>query len=276
MGRPKKNNADYFSHDANMRNHRKVKAIRAKFGITGYAIYSMMLEVLTDAEGNRIELNDIEIELLAGDFGVSVTDMREVLDYCVILRLFKAENDLIYSEGLDERLKSVYDKRKRASKVAENRTRNDNGKFSEEELSQLNGVSSTEIPQEKVSVPEKPQSKVKESKVKEIKREEVGEIIDFFNKTAVSFPQVKLTPNRVKKIRARIKENSKEEVFQMIKNAAGSSFLAGQNKNDWQANFDWLFRPNNFVKVLEGNYNNKQSEVKSQINGESWKRNVLK
>jgi hypothetical protein len=43
----------------------------------------------------------------------------------------------------------------------------------------------------------------------------------------------------------------------MIENASASSFLAGQNRRDWQATFDWLFRPNNFVKVLEGNYKDK-------------------
>ena len=50
MARPKKNNADYFSHDADMRNHRKMKAIRAKFGLEGYAIWNMVLEVLSNAE----------------------------------------------------------------------------------------------------------------------------------------------------------------------------------------------------------------------------------
>ena len=41
MARPKKNYCDYFPHDRDMRNHRKVKAIRTKFGPIGYAIWSM-------------------------------------------------------------------------------------------------------------------------------------------------------------------------------------------------------------------------------------------
>ena len=44
MARPIKNYCDYFPHDRDMRNHRKVKAIRTKFGVTGYAIWSMILE----------------------------------------------------------------------------------------------------------------------------------------------------------------------------------------------------------------------------------------
>jgi len=87
MARPTKNNADFFGHDHDMRNHRKIKAIRAKFGLVGYAIWSMFLEVLTGAEENRWTYNELETELLAGDFGVSVTEIRDLLDYCVRLEL---------------------------------------------------------------------------------------------------------------------------------------------------------------------------------------------
>ena len=44
--------------------------------------------------------------------------------------------------------------------------------------------------------------------------------------------------------------------MEVIKQAAKSDFLNGRNDRGWIADFDWLMRPNNFVKVLEGNYNN--------------------
>ena len=50
MARPIKNNADYHSHDSNMRNDIKIKALRRKYKLAGYAIYNMLLEVLTNAE----------------------------------------------------------------------------------------------------------------------------------------------------------------------------------------------------------------------------------
>jgi len=46
MARPIKLNADYFSHDAGMRNHRKIKSVRQKFGINGYGIWCMLIEYL--------------------------------------------------------------------------------------------------------------------------------------------------------------------------------------------------------------------------------------
>jgi hypothetical protein len=279
MPRPKKNNADYFSHDADMRNNRKLKAVRGKFGIMGYGVYNMLLEMLTDADYNRITLNDIELELIAGDFGVSVTELQEIINFCVSIKLFQKLDDKLYCEELDDRLKPVYMKRERSQSAAETRQRSDDGKFkgsnNKPQKSQNNSISATEIPQESVtetpkknkSVTKTPQSKVNKTKVKE---NTFLEIIDFYNKTCVSLPSVKLTPKRRGHINARIKEHSIEEIYEMIKNASKSSFLAGQNKRDWQATFDWLIRPNNFVKVLEGNYKDK---IKQE---ESWKGTVLK
>ena len=54
MARPKKQYCDYFSHDRDMRNHRKIKALRTKFGVNGYAVWVMILEVLTGNNDNYI------------------------------------------------------------------------------------------------------------------------------------------------------------------------------------------------------------------------------
>ena len=57
---------------------------------------------------------------------------------------------------------------------------------------------------------------------------------------------------------ARVKEYGKEAVAEMVRKAAQSDFLNGKNRNGWIATLDWLIKPSNFPKVLEGNYDNKQ------------------
>ncbi len=153
MARPLKNNCDYFSHDADMRNHRKIKAIRQKFHIQGYAIWCMLLEYLTNAEGNKFEYSDIEFELISGDFGVSATEISQLVDYCIFLKLLSLENGLVRSESLDERLSSVYEKREKNKSKSGKQSR-DSGKFTSN-----NTVDTV------VSVAETPQSKVNKSKV---------------------------------------------------------------------------------------------------------------
>ena len=60
---------------------------------------------------------------------------------------------------------------------------------------------------------------------------------------------------RLAHLQARIKENSLDDIFTAIKNVSKSAFLLGQNPRGWMITFDWFVLPNNFTKVLEGNYN---------------------
>ena len=60
--------------------------------------------------------------------------------------------------------------------------------------------------------------------------------------------------NRGKLLRARIRKHGVEEVLSAVEKAGESAFLRGQNTNGWTITFDWFLKPNNFIKVLEGNY----------------------
>ena len=55
-----------------------------------------------------------------------------------------------------------------------------------------------------------------------------------------------------------------------IGNIEKSSFLKGQNDRGWVITFDWFVKPNNFIKVLEGNYDdNNGSSGENFIRGSS-------
>ncbi|EOU1763544.1 TPA: helix-turn-helix domain-containing protein [Clostridium perfringens] len=68
---------------------------------------------------------------------------------------------------------------------------------------------------------------------------------------------------RYKSLKARIKDYDLEKVLQAIKNINESKFLKGENNRNWTISFDWLLNPNNFIKVLEGNYKDKENGGKS-------------
>lgn len=63
---------------------------------------------------------------------------------------------------------------------------------------------------------------------------------------------------RLKLLNARIKDYGIDGVLQAINNIKESSFLKGQNNKNWTITFDWLIKPSNFIKVLEGNYIDKE------------------
>lgn len=121
MARPKKTNCDYFPHDNGMRNNKKIKALRAKFGLEGFAIWSMLLEYLTSCDFLEFEYNALEMELLAGDFGTSSETLERVLRYCLEIGLLQTEagglaiGSVVNCVELSRRLQSVFDKRGRVS-----------------------------------------------------------------------------------------------------------------------------------------------------------------
>ena len=57
---------------------------------------------------------------------------------------------------------------------------------------------------------------------------------------------------------ARVRENGIVSVYRVMIKAAESNFLNGGGDKGWIANFEWIFRPNNFPKVLDGYYDNQR------------------
>ncbi|EPY2295886.1 phage replisome organizer N-terminal domain-containing protein [Clostridium sporogenes] len=63
---------------------------------------------------------------------------------------------------------------------------------------------------------------------------------------------------RYKMLNARIKEYGIDNILKAIENIETRPFLKGQNNKGWTITFDWFVKPNNFIKVLEGNYTDKE------------------
>ena len=76
----------------------------------------------------------------------------------------------------------------------------------------------------------------------------------------LSGTQLKITEKRKRVINNLLKEYSAEEVLQAMEKVHTSSFLQGNNKTGWQISFDWFTNKSNFLKVLEGNYDDKENE----------------
>ena len=85
-------------------------------------------------------------------------------------------------------------------------------------------------------------------------------IADIFNIECVSMPKVtKLNKARKTAIKARYKEWESVDTFRtLFQKAEASDFLSGRNGKWTSCNFDWLLKESNALKVLEGNYDNKQ------------------
>lgn len=88
-----------------------------------------------------------------------------------------------------------------------------------------------------------------------------------FNRTCPSLPEVRsLTDARIRSVWARREERvaagrpaEAAEYWQMLfAEVEASDFLTGRGGDRrWRADFDWLLKPSNFAKVIEGTYRNR-------------------
>ena len=83
----------------------------------------------------------------------------------------------------------------------------------------------------------------------------VERVLAFWNSEGLR-PAVRgLSPQRRTTLLARKREHSEEKVMEALENRANSRFLCFEIFNGKGAPFDWVFGPKNFVKVLDGNFN---------------------
>lgn len=61
---------------------------------------------------------------------------------------------------------------------------------------------------------------------------------------------------REEMLKKRIKDYGIDTIIKAIDNIRNSDFLQGKNSSGFTITFDWFIKPNNFPKVLEGNYDN--------------------
>ena len=86
-------------------------------------------------------------------------------------------------------------------------------------------------------------------------------IMDLFLDQCRSLPQVRsLSDQRKAKIRNLLKTYTVDDFKTVFMKAEESEFLSGRSGAWSGCSFDWLTKPSNFLKVIEGNYDNKSKK----------------
>lgn len=112
---------------------------------------------------------------------------------------------------------------------------------------------------------ESPEEKEKSSAKKE--KEDFQEWQDFYNacidkNNSGMSRSLRLSGQRLGYLKARLKEFGDVHVRKVIEDATKSDFLGGST--GFKADFEWIMRPENFLKILEGRYANKKSYGNNQ------------
>lgn len=96
---------------------------------------------------------------------------------------------------------------------------------------------------------------------------DVQRVLDVWNSLGLNkIQKISKDTNRGKMLNARLKEYGADTVVNAIERIKKSSFLKGQNLSGWTIVFDWFIKPNNFIKVMEGNYDDNTGSTQPPLN----------
>ena len=107
------------------------------------------------------------------------------------------------------------------------------------------------------------QSNIDSKIVSNIDENTYTQVQEKFCEICISLPKIiSIDKTRKATVKARLKEYSFEDIITVFKKVEQSDFLTGRISADKQrpfkASFDWIMKPSNFIKILEGNYDNRQ------------------
>lgn len=286
MARPRKIGLDYFPFDVEFFSDKKIKIVKSRYGNDGITIFIYLLcEIYKN--GFFIVWDDDYKFIVADDLNVSDGLIEQVLKFLVERSLLKSilfnSDTIITSPSIQKRFQEIVKLRKTqvfvpaelwvlpdentqgCIKVTEKQVFSEINPNKSENNTSFSEINSTKESKEK-------KSKVKKSKVKNIVSTKVDtrialdyeSIINYFNDICTSLPKVqKLSDTRKKQINTAdniLQPMTFVELFAIVEK---SDFLSGRNGKWLGCSFDWILQPSNIAKIIEGNYNNKQSQNKS-------------
>jgi len=150
---------EYFSHDYNTRNKKKISALIHDFKIKGYGLFWIIVEMLHEDSTNWMELDDFSYKSIAKESGCTVDFVREFIDKCISQYQVFIKDDTRFTT---ERVLSNINKRAEVKAIKARA-----GKASADARK-----NSTHVQQDSTGAEQNPTKEIKE---KEIKGKDIGD-----------------------------------------------------------------------------------------------------
>lgn len=278
----------YLKLDSECLRDKRIKKIRTLEHGDTYALIFLRMQLLAAENDGHILFEQIdddfasEIALSLDEDVCMVSDTISILEKYGLIEVHSDTDYLI--PGVSERIGRESDS---ALRVRKHRAKKASNDVDSEKMLHCNAKCNADVTgcNESVTVEkkekekeekekEKNQKKKKENKKQETKREiyppltppsepesnqdavDCDEIVDAFNDICISLPHVQhITSERKRAARSIVNRYGMDSVMDVFRKVEGSEFLTGR-KSDFAASFDWIMIPQNFVKILEGNYRN--------------------
>lgn len=242
---------------------RKMKKLRKVAGGDTYTIIYLKLQLLSIDNEGLIEFEGTDEDIyqqLSLDIDEEIDDIKMTLAFCNANNLIEYLDDDVF---LSEVPALIGSESQSARRVRKHRRKQKALQSNGQALQGNSGVTkcNTEIDIE-IDKDKEIESRDIDTEKKSMNSSQINQIINLWNSLDSNIPKITALntgTKRYKLLNARINEYGLDDVIKAIKNIRQSRFLQGY-VNDFAITFDWFVRPNNFIKVLEGNYTDKQSQ----------------
>ena len=101
--------------------------------------------------------------------------------------------------------------------------------------------------------------KEKDITAEPVKPADVQRVIDSWNSLGLNkVKAINPDTSRYAMLRKRLKDYGVDTIVEGVDKIRNSSFLQGHNNKGWTVTFDWFIKPDNFQKVIDGNYDDRK------------------
>lgn len=215
----------FIKHDVYALDDSKVMDLVFRFHELGYGVFWAVVERLTMEPGHRMDLESLSRKVASKLQSADPEVILEAVECMVEIGLLIEDED---------------------GQVLSTRVLKQCGKYDEFRASQKKKIISR-------------WDAARRAREEDASLAEVQALVDRYLELCPALPKVRtMTPNRRVHCRTFLKSFSKESIDEGFRKANASSFLNGSSKAWNGASFDWLINQSNFVKVLEGNYDNRK------------------
>jgi hypothetical protein len=255
----------------------KVQMIEAIHGIAGFGLLVRLLMKIYQ-EGYYYEWTEKEQILFSKRVNVDINEVNAFINSCIKWEVFNPKiyekYKILTSKGIQKRFLEAAKRRNSISLIKEYLL------LHSDDMKDFNQIVIVDINEVNVDINEENADigtqRIEENRIVKNRKEDYTSkaktVIDLYHQYLPMLPAVKkITDSRISAVKNRLVEYTMEEIETMFRMASKSDFLTGRSK-DWSANFDWLMKPSNFIKVIEGNYANKEGS-NGQLRRDSTKDN---
>jgi hypothetical protein len=225
--------AYYFSHDANARHDPKILAMRSEFGIQGYGVYWVIVEMLREQEDYKLPMkkyiwNAIAMQVQCKDYAND--NAKSFVESCINeYELFNSDGDFFWSNSLLKRMEKKNDVSQKRSKAAKARWEKASDTNDSQETKDENAMQNNAIAMQSDAIKGK-ERKGNKNKLKDISSKDDESLENEFNRFWDAYPKKVDKKKAFEKFKVAFKKHGADKIIEGAKKYAKECEVKGTEK----------------------------------------------